>query len=210
MNTRAPARASLLAVALIAAIAYTVLGLAVSHAPPDALDRAAEPLAGYGVPIAWILTESCLWPVLVTFGVLALILAAVSRPWRARALFSVIVTVIAWQTSDLLKNLFTRPRPAYWVFHHETTYSYSSGHALFATIVYGLWAYFIYRSALPTTLRYTLAPLLVLWGLAVIWSRLALGAHYPTDLIGGVLLALTFLTIGFALTPKPAPAPMSS
>jgi len=202
VNPAARARAAALAVALICAVAYTALGLAVSRSAPSAFDRAAEPLAGHGVAIAWILTESCLWPVLVTFGVLALALAAVSRVWRARALFSAILTVVAWQTSDLLKALFARPRPAYWTFHHETSFSYSSGHALFATIVYGLWAYFVCRSSLPVALRYPLAALLTLWGLAVIWSRLALGAHYPTDLIGGVFLGATFLGAGFAVVPR--------
>jgi len=195
-------RATAAAVALVCAIAYTALGLAVSHRPPGAFDRSAEPLAGWGVPVAWVFTASCLWPVLATAGVLALALAWRSPAWRVRALFSVALTVIAWQTSDVLKNLFKRARPPYWFFHHETSFSYSSGHALFATIVYGLWAYFIVTSTLPAVLRSTLGALGIAWGLAVIWSRLALGAHYPTDLIGGVLLGLAFLGIGFAAVPS--------
>jgi membrane-associated phospholipid phosphatase len=202
-------RAGAAAIALVCGLAYTALGLAVSQRPPGPFDRSAEPLAGWGVPVAWVFTASCLWPALVTAGVCALVLAWRSPAWRARALFSVVLTVVAWQTSDLLKNLFKRPRPPYWVFHHETTFSYSSGHALFATIVYGLWAYFIFRSALPAPLRWTLAALGVAWGLAVIWSRLALGAHYPTDLIGGVLLGATFLGVGFAALPH-AFAPTSA
>jgi membrane-associated phospholipid phosphatase len=33
----------------------------------------------------------------------------------------------------------------------------------------------------------------------VIWSRLALGAHYVTDLIGGLLLATTALALASAV-----------
>jgi len=201
VNARGQTRAGALAVALVCAGAYAALGFAVSHVTPSAFDRAAEPLAGHDVAVAWFFTASCLWPILVTFGVLALVLAACSRTWRARALFSVALTVVAWQTSDLLKNLFGRPRPPYWVFHQETSFSYSSGHALFATIVFGLWAYFVFRSTLPATVRFTLAPLGVAWALAVIWSRLALGAHYPSDLLGGVLLGAAFLAAGTALAP---------
>jgi membrane-associated phospholipid phosphatase len=42
------------------------------------------------------------------------------------------------------------------------------------------------------------APLLALWGCGVIWSRLALGAHYVTDLVGGVLLGLVALALAAA------------
>jgi undecaprenyl-diphosphatase len=200
-------RRTAIPVAIVAAIAYAVLGSSVSHGAPGAFDLAAKPLAGQAVPVAWFFTASCLWPVLVTYGVVALVLAATSRAWRARALFSVAVTVIAWQTSDVLKDVFRRPRPAYWVFHHEPSFSYSSGHAMFATIVYALWAYFVARSSLPRAVRVTLAPLLAAWGCAVIWSRLALGAHYPTDLIGGVLLGAVFLAAGAALVPRIAERP---
>jgi len=202
LSSLAQLRAASVAVALVCAGAYTALGLAVSHAEPSAFDRAAEPLAGHAVPIAWFFTTSCLLPVLGTLGILALVLAACSRAWRTRALCSVIVTVVAWQTSDLLKNLFRRPRPPYWTFHHETSFGYSSGHALFATIVYGLWAFFVLRSGLPAAVRFTLAPLGFAWALAVIWSRLALGAHYPTDLIGGVLLGTAFIAASAAIAPQ--------
>jgi undecaprenyl-diphosphatase len=202
MTARGPQRGAAIAVAAVAAILYTLLGVAVSHTPPGPFDLAAQPLAGIGVPVAWIFTASCLWPVLVTYGVLALLLAAFSPAWRTRALFSVVLTILTWQTSDALKNLFKRPRPAYWVFHHETTFSYSSGHAMFALIVYGVWAYFVYRSALPAGVRFLVAALLVAWGLAVIWSRLALGAHYPTDLIGGLVLGIFAVAIGVFVQPR--------
>ncbi len=58
-------------------------------------------------------------------------------------------------------------------------------------LVYGLWAWFIWNSGLPRNVRAVVAPLFALWGCGVIWSRLALGAHYVTDLVGGVLLAVT-------------------
>jgi undecaprenyl-diphosphatase len=203
-------RLAALGIGLVCALAYALLGNAVSHVPPGAFDGAAEPLAGVAPQLAWIFTASCLWPALVAAGVLVLGLAAFSPAWRTRALFSVILTVVAWQSSDLLKNVFARPRPAYWVLHQETSYAYSSGHAMFAVVVYGLWAYFIYRSRLPEALRRTLAPLLAAWGLAVIWSRLALGAHYPTDLIGGALLGLAFVSLGSALVPGIGAAPSSS
>jgi membrane-associated phospholipid phosphatase len=69
---------------------------------------------------------------------------------------------------------------------------------MFATIVYGLWAWYIWHSDLPRPVRVVVAPLLVLWACGILWSRLALGAHYVTDLIGGVLLGLTAIALASA------------
>ncbi len=191
-----------LAVAVPAAIVYAVLGTAVAHHPPQPLwpiDAGARALAGHATHLALIFTISCWWEVLLALGAGAAVLAWRRPKWRARVLFSIVTTIVAWQTSDVLKDVFARPRPTYWYLHHETTYSYSSGHAMFATVVYGLWSYFFATSTLPRVPRVALAAAFALWGVAIIWSRLALGAHWPTDLIGGVLLGITMLGIATAV-----------
>jgi membrane-associated phospholipid phosphatase len=181
---------------IVVAVVYAWLGSAVSHRPPTGIDAAARSVAGEAPGFAWILTESCLWPVLTAFGLAGCIVALRTRAWRGRIVFAVVTTVVAWQTSNVLKDVFARPRPAYWLVAHETTFSYSSGHAMFATIVYWLWAYHAARSALPAGVRVPLSAALVGSGIGVIWSRLALGAHYPSDLAGGVLLGVAMLAIG--------------
>jgi membrane-associated phospholipid phosphatase len=190
---------------VLAAVAYVLLGHAVSHVPPAGIDAAARRIAGEAPGLAWILTESCLWPVLTAFGIAGCIVAVRVRAWRARIVFAIVTTLAAWRTSDLLKDLFGRPRPAYWIVHHETTFSYSSGHAMFVTLVYWLWAYHLARSSLPAGVRFPLCALLAAWGAGVIWSRLALGAHYPTDLAGGVLLAVAMLALATLIARTVAP-----
>jgi membrane-associated phospholipid phosphatase len=43
--------------------------------------------------------------------------------------------------------------------------------------------------------------LLALLTVAICWSRLALGAHYVTDLLGGALLAIGLVAAGLAVVP---------
>ena len=189
---------ALLSLALFAL--YVALGTFVSSRPPLAPDRAAATaLFDHGAAIAWILTESCFFPVLLTVAI-ALIAAAWLVPaLRARVAFAVLSNLGVWQLSDALKLVFRRARPPHWIVHHETSYSYSSGHATLSLVVYGLWAFFIWRSELPKPVRLVASGALVLWTLGVGWSRLSLGAHYLSDVIGGYLLTAAWLTAGFAL-----------
>lgn len=182
------------AVFAVAVTAHVALGAAVAHRPPPAIDLAGLALGGHATHLALVFTASCWWQVLVPLGVAALVVAVRVPAWRGRALFSIAIALVGWLASDRLKELFARPRPPVWYLHHETSFSYPSGHAMFAVLVFGLWSYYVARSTLP--LRGVLATLLALWGAGVIWSRLALGAHYVTDLIGGVLLAAALLALG--------------
>lgn len=187
-----------LAVAVVAAILYAALGAAVSHAPPQGIDLAGRAVAGQAQHLALLFTRSCLWYVLVVLGLIAVGVAIRFPAWRGRVIFALATTLVTWQASDALKNVFRRPRPDYWRLIHEPTFAYSSGHAMFAVLVYWLWAWFIWNSALARPVRVVVAPFLALWGCGVIWSRLALGAHYVTDLIGGVLLAVAALGVASA------------
>jgi membrane-associated phospholipid phosphatase len=188
-----------LAVAVVAAALYVWLGNAVAHAPPQGIDLAGRALAGEAPALALVFTASCWWVALVALGLGAIVIAVRYPAWRGRVLYALPATLVTWQVSDALKNVFRRPRPEYWKLIHEPTFSYSSGHAMFAVLVYGLWAWFIWRSDLPRGVRVVVAPILALWACGVIWSRLALGAHYVTDLAGGVLLAATALGIASAI-----------
>ena len=191
-----------LAVALVAAVLYATLAVAVSHVPPFGIDLAGRALAGKATSLALIFTASCWWVALTALAVVAIAVAIRYPNWRGRTIFAIATTLITWQLSDVLKNVFRRPRPEYWKLIHEPTFSYSSGHAMFALLVYGLWAWFIWNSDLPPAVRRVVAPLLAVWGCGVIWSRLALGAHYVTDLAGGVLLGATTLALAGAIATR--------
>jgi membrane-associated phospholipid phosphatase len=186
-------------VALAAALACGLLGSSVSEAPPGALDQAGAALAGKLPHLAQVFTESGRWFVLVPLGIVAIVFAALRPEWRRRVVFSIITTLIAWLGSDALKNVFQRSRPSYWIIYHEPSWSYPSGHAMFAVVVFGLWSYYVATSELPPALRRGFSALIALWAIGVIWSRLALGAHYVTDVIGGVLFGITMVAIATSI-----------
>ena len=94
----------------------------------------------------------------------------------------------------LLKDLFRRPRPH---FAHplvvETSYSFPSGHAMESFVVYGMLAYFA-----VLTLRSWRARTAVVIGVALLviligFSRMYLGVHYFSDVIGGYAAGVVWL-----------------
>lgn len=179
--------------------AFLLLGTVVSRgAEPASLIAWERVLFDRATPLAWRLTQSCYPTVLVPICVVLLVLAAFLRTWRVRIILSIVTLLISWRAADFFQHYFARPRPEMWVVKHELTFSYPSSHAAIAFGFYGLWAALLYCSALPKGLRAGGASLLAIFALAICWSRLALGAHYITDLIGGALLGLATVLISVA------------
>ncbi|PTL79899.1 phosphatase PAP2 family protein [Vitiosangium sp. GDMCC 1.1324] len=131
-------------------------------------------------------------------SVLALVVCAVSgflilaRRWRTLALV-VCSTVGGAVVNSLLKRVFARPRPS--VVPHLTqvlSESFPSGHAMLSAIVY------LTLGALLAQLvegRWRKAYLLsVALGLTLLigLTRVYLGVHYPTDVVGGWMAGLAW------------------
>lgn len=77
----------------------------------------------------------------------------------------------------------------------EESYSFPSGHAVRATVLFGLVAYFIYKSYTSTRARIITIGLYVFLVFLVAVSRVYLGVHYPSDVWGSILLGSTMLSI---------------
>ena len=182
-----------------AAVAYVILGVWVSPRPPAGIDADAAAWAGHGLQAASFLTAAGLFPVYATLCGLLLVAALVRRAWLPPVLASIVALVVAWRVSDLGKAYFERPRPAHWFVHHETSFSYASGHATLALAFYGFWAYVVWASPWPPAGRRLTVALLSAWIVATGWSRLALGAHFPSDVAGGYLLGAAVLGLAVSL-----------
>jgi undecaprenyl-diphosphatase len=129
----------------------------------------------YGAPLR-------LLPLGLAAGVVFLL-----RGWRRGAVL-VLVTLAGAGVLDLgLKELFARTRPQAFFDYYlaPKSFSFPSGHALFAVCFFGGLA-----ALLSHRLRGRPAQILV-WAMALVLifligvSRIYLGVHYPTDVIGG-------------------------
>ena len=181
-----------LATAIFALIAFVVLGVIVTHAPPGFLDRSELGAYGVAVPLARFFTGIGRFPCYVVLCLTALAFGAIRRAWLGRAIVSVAGLLVVWQSSDIAKVLFHRARPENPILA-ETSFAYPSGHATLAIFFYGIWASYVWQSELVKPLRIALVTPLVFWIAAIGWSRLALGAHYPSDVLGGYLLGAACL-----------------
>ena len=92
----------------------------------------------------------------------------------------------------VMKLFFAKPRPELWTrLISETSFSFPSGHAVGSMVVYGFIAYILAKE-LPGYLKpvYTIASVLII---AIGFSRLYLGVHYPTDIIAGYGVGVLWL-----------------
>lgn len=194
-------RAVAAAIAAMAFAAFLALGFAVEHGEPPVLAGWEIALQNHGDLIAWWLTWACYPQLLLPLGIVLLVAAWRVPAWRGRILFSLAMLLLCWQGADLFQHFFARPRRLDWVVKHETAFSYPSSHASIAAGFYLLWAAMLYASDLPRGVRIVVPAALVALALGVGWSRLALGAHYLTDLLGGVLLAGAIVAAALALVP---------
>ncbi|GAA0599040.1 phosphatase PAP2 family protein [Streptomyces crystallinus] len=93
-----------------------------------------------------------------------------------------------------------RPRPPLtdWA-THASGYSFPSGHTTTAALTAGLLAWGVIARSRSASARLTVA-LILLWGAAVGLSRVYLGVHWLTDVLGGWLFAAVWLTLGTVVT----------
>lgn len=169
-----------------------------THPEPRTLATMALAIRGHGNAIAWKFTQMGLGYVLGPLYLALIVLAVFSREWRVPALFAVTIALLCWGAESGFQFFFARPRRLDWLIHHETAFSYPSGHAAISTGFYFLSGVLALRSRLAPWVKYTLFIVLTCLTLGIIWSRVELAAHNITDVIGGVMLALAIILLGFA------------
>jgi hypothetical protein len=95
----------------------------------------------------------------------------------------------------VLKHIVQRERPNINRLIPEKGYSFPSGHSMMSMAFYGMLIFLIFKYVKNTALKWTLIVILTILLSTIGITRIYLGVHYPSDVIGGFLVSLTYLFI---------------
>lgn len=150
----------------------------------------AHPLPGWAdsfmLAMPYVGTNLTILPIIIVAGLVL---------WRKYdqgivAVHLFIVSIGSLSLNPTMKYLTARPRPDLFPLRGMWTWaSYPSGHVILTPALYftlALMLYYRYRWRWPFAAA---AAIVILTG----WSRLYLSVHWPTDLVGGVLIGVTWL-----------------
>jgi undecaprenyl-diphosphatase len=206
------ANARSLAIALLSLVAFVLLTVAVAGRIAMPFD---PPILAFartldGWPDVWRgLSESANIP-LVVIG-LGMVVWLVATHRRREAFVVLIMLAAVTLGSEGIKELVARPRPS------GTdpgvpgvVYSYPSGHVLEALTILGIITIRGWRSARPLAGRVAFTVVVIIWVVLVGLARMALNAHYPSDVLGGALGGIGALSLYAWLTRPGAWADQSS
>lgn len=123
------------------------------------------------------------------------------KTYASKFFISLSMLLLAGTTfSYALKELFARARPdSMPAPFFENSYSFPSSHATIAVIFYGFLWYFFSRVTTVTRLQVFV---LMSTAFLISFSRIYLGVHYVSDVVGGILLGAACLGCYFFVVDK--------
>jgi undecaprenyl-diphosphatase len=183
-------------VALFSAIgAFVVLTFMAASTPFFPLDlQITKALQSIDSPLFLAIMDFISWPgfapqSVIISGLVVLVIYGLGFRWEA--VIAAVAAALPQLINMLAKQLIQRPRPAVDVvdvFRVLDSYSFPSGHVMFYVGFFGFLWFFIFTSFKPsftrTLLLGGLGALIVLVGI----SRIYLGQHWASDILGASLL----------------------
>jgi undecaprenyl-diphosphatase len=195
----------------LAALAFVILAVEVNER--DAIgfdDPVIAFVQGLGVPTdVWLTLTAAGAGVLLPIGIAVVVsLLLLRRPRTAVVYAGAMIGAALW--TQVVKVYIARLRPPAGALVPAPGFSFPSGHTLNSTVTYGLIALLVWRSDLPAWVRRLTAISLTILIILIGLSRIALGVHYPSDVVGGWLAGLAIVSVVALLTPpssQPRPVP---
>ena len=107
--------------------------------------------------------------------------------------------VIITMLNQLLKRILQRPRPTEFRIIEETGYSFPSGHSMISMAFYGYLIYLIYKYVQNKYVKWIFIIILSILICSIGISRIYLGVHYTSDVLGGFFISISYLVIYISL-----------
>lgn len=121
-----------------------------------------------------------------------IIFLLVKRNDKLLVLLTCLFSVIS---NQLIKHIIMRDRPSVYRMIKQGGFSYPSGHSMIAVALYGILIYLVLKYIKNKYLKYGLSALLVLLILSIGISRIYVGVHFASDVVGGFSLAIAEIVL---------------
>lgn len=188
-------------ISIIALLLFSIITIILLNGLTESLDTKIHNLViNLRTPlltnIMLIITNLCSVIGIIIISIIFLII------YRKKQIFHYIVInlVNSILLSQLFKLIIRRDRPININIIEETGFSYPSGHSMVSMAFFGLFAYLIYKNMKNLFLKTILITLLIIIIILIGFSRIYLGVHYFSDVIGGFLISFAYLMTFINLT----------
>lgn len=186
-----------LVVVAVCAIVFLLILDDVTEAESMRLDRAAYWLIVQHLRTPW------LTPVMESFSALAtpvsmlvvLVVVAAFAPGKRPGWCCAVNLGLVVLINQVLKFIIQRPRPDGFRLATVSGFSFPSGHSMAAMAFFGLLAWLVWRYEKDHRQRALLVAAFALVIVMIGVSRIYLGVHYASDVIGGFCLSVIWLAL---------------
>jgi membrane-associated phospholipid phosphatase len=187
-------------VIIIISAGFLMLSFFVARFPTTLLDEHfSEKIQSYQSPTLSAVMELISWfgyfPGSIIMVALASLVFLLFK-YKREALF-MLLTALAGLVSTIFKGIVNRPRPSeplVHVFQKAAQQSFPSGHVLFYVVYFGmLTLLMIQLKDIPKLIRIIVAAFSLFLIFSIPFSRIYLGAHWFTDVVGGALMGIVCL-----------------
>ena len=138
--------------------------------------------------------------IIIIAVIFSLIILTLFRKWSY--FYSLLISVAGGELFVwIIKNILERPRPPITnALVVETSYSFPSGHSFVAIAFYGLIIFFLFEIFKKRSQRILTTTLGLILIILIGFSRIYLGAHWPSDVLASYTSGLAWLSIIVTIT----------
>jgi len=135
-----------------------------------------------------------LYGYIVVFFLCSLLFYLLIKKWQYVVQLG-IVMILALSSNMFLKQVINRSRPEIEHLVTVKTMSYPSGHAMTAMAFYGFLIFLTYSFKMNSIVKFILISLFAFLILSIGISRIYLGVHFPSDVVGGFIAGFIWVIL---------------